>query len=145
MGHQTEVTIRWGDTDAAGLIYYPQFFHYTVVALNDYFSPAVETGHLMEQFRREDRFLPSVDASASFSSPLRAGDDVTVVTEVTDLGESSLTMAFTFETDDETDGESEPAATVEVTFVLVDNAFEACSLPAAVRACVERRGDAPTT
>lgn len=136
MSHRTELRVTWGDTDAGGLIYFPRFFHFVVVGLNDYFAPAAD-GHLMEHLRADGYVLPAVDASASFESPLRAGDAIAVETAV-DPGETSLTAAFSVERL----AEGERAAGGEVTFVLVDDAFRPAPLPDAVRACVRDRGDA---
>jgi acyl-CoA thioester hydrolase len=135
--HTTTIPVSWGDTDAGGLIYYPRFFHYTIVALNDYFAPAAGGGHLMDDLRRDGLTLPAVDASGSFSSPLRAGETARVETTVTGIGDASLTVGFVV-----VRGENdERAAELEVTFVLVDDAFEATSLPEAMRQCVRERGD----
>lgn len=139
VAHTTRFTIDWGDTDAGGLIYFPRFFHFTVVGLNEYFTPAMD-GHLMESLRRDGYVLPAVDASGSFESPLRAGERVAVETTVTHLGEASLTAAFEVRRTDP----DERAAELTVTFVLVDEAFEATALPETVRACVDSRGDAAT-
>lgn len=147
MPHRTELRVAWGDTDAGGLVYFPRFFHFVVVGLNDYFAPAAiegspgtgspKDGHLMEHLRREGHVLPAVDASASFESPLRAGDAIAVETSVT-AGETSLTVEFSVER--LSDGER--AAGGEVTFVLVDDAFQPAPLPGAVHDCVAERGDA---
>lgn len=141
MSHVTETTVEWGDTDAGGLIYYPRFFHFAVVGLNDYFSPAVDGGYPMEAYRRRGYVLPAVETSASFHSPLRAGDDVTIETTVTHAGESSLGVAVEVGRLD--DGEL--AADLEVTFVLVDETFEPAALPDAIHECVRDRGDAAAT
>lgn len=135
MPHTTEIPVTWGDTDAGGLIYFPRFFHFFVVGLNAYFDPVAP--HLMEHLRSEDRVLPAVDCSASFSAPLRAGETARIETTVTDAGTSSLTCAFAVERAE--DGEE--AAEGEVTFVLVDEAFEAAPLPDSLYACVADRGD----
>lgn len=137
MPNTTEIPVRWSDTDAAGLIYYPQFFHFVVVGVNDYFAPAVETGHLMEHLRQRGRALPTVEASASFAAPLRAGDVALLETTVTAVGESSLTV--TFEVTRAEDGEH--VAGGEATFVLVDGEFEAVPIPDELRACIRERGD----
>ena len=140
MSHATDIRVDWGDTDAGGLIYFPRFFHFAVVGLNEYFAPAMD-GHLMESLRRDGFVLPAVDASGSFESPLRAGERATIETEVTDIGEASLTADFAvFRTGGEKPAD-ERAATLAVTFVLVDADFEATPLPDAVRECVVERGD----
>ena len=136
MTHTTDIHVDWGDTDAGGLIYFPRFFHFAVVGLNDYFAPAMD-GHLMESLRQEGYVLPAVDASGSFESPLRAGDRAEIETTVTHLGDASLTVAFAVRRAET----GEQAATMDVTFVLVDDEFAAMSLPDAVRACVAERGD----
>jgi len=133
MAHTTEIPVTWGDTDAGGLIYFPRFFHFAVVALNDYFRP-VAGENLMEHLRREGYVLPAVDASASFESPLRAGETARVESTV-EAGEASLTLSY--EVVRAEDGRR--AATCEVTFVLVDGAFEPAPLPEAVHATVAER------
>lgn len=141
MTHHTELRVRWGDTDAGGLIYFPRYFHFAIVALNEYFAPAFEGGHPMEALRRESLVLPAVDASASFESPLRAGDEVVVETTVTALGDASMTVAFELTRS----AAGPPVASLEVTFVLVDDAFEATSLLTPMRECVDTRGDGAAT
>ena len=138
MSHVTETTVEWGDTDAGGLIYYPRFFHFTVVGLNDYFSPAVDGGYLMERYRQRGYVLPAVGTTASFHSPLRAGDDIAVETTVTRAGDTSLEVAF--EVVRLADGDL--VADVEVTFVLVDAEFEPATLPEEIHDCIRDRGDA---
>ncbi len=133
MPHETTVRVTWGDTDAGGLIYFPRFFHFVVVGLNDYFAPVED--HLMETLRREGHALPAVDATASFETPLRAGETACIETEVT-AGETSLTVDFAV-----SDGTGRRAASGEVSFVLVDGGFEPTPLPDRVHECVRERGD----
>ena len=138
MPHRTEIPVTWADTDAGGLIYYPQYFHFVIVGLNDYFAPAVDGAHPMETLRNEGLVLPAVDASASFEAPLRAGETAVIETTVTHLGEASLTVEFTVERGE--DGVR--AGKGSVTFVLVDENFESTPLPDAFRECIAERGDA---
>ena len=138
MTHRTEIPVAWGDTDAGGLIYFPRFFHFVVVGLNDYFAPAFDGGHPMEALRARGLTLPAVDADASFSAPLPAGDTAVVTTEVWALGETSLTLGF----DVGRLGDGRPVAEGEVTFVLVDERFEPTPVPEPMRECVRSRGDA---
>jgi acyl-CoA thioester hydrolase len=137
MTHRTGVPVTWNDTDAGGLIYYPRYFHYFIVGLNDYFAPAFDGAHPMETLRNEGLALPAVDTSASFESPLRAGDTAVVETAVTDVGEASLTVEFVVDRGE--DGAR--AATGSLTVVLVDEDFESAPLPPSIRACIEERGD----
>lgn len=138
MPHTTEITVDWGDTDAGGLIYYPRFFHFVIVGLNDYFRLATDGEHPMESYRRAGYILPAVEASASFHSPLRAGDEARLETTVLESGTASLTVAFAIAR--ASDGER--VADGEVSFVFVDEAFEATPLPEAIHECIRTRGDA---
>lgn len=137
MPHATEITVDWGDTDAGGLIYYPRFFHFVIIGLNDYFRLATDDEHPMETYRRDGYVLPAVEASASFYSPLRAGDEAVIETRVVASGTTSLTIAFTI-----TRATSEECvADGEVSFVFVDETFEATPLPDAIHECIRERGD----
>jgi len=137
MPRETTVRITWGDTDAGGLIYFPRFFHFVVVGLNDYFTPVED--HLMEGLRAAGHALPAVDATATFETPLRAGETASIETRVT-AGETSLSVDFIVR-----DGDDQRAATGEVTFVLVDADFEPAPLPDRVHECVRERGDVDAT
>lgn len=136
MPHNTDIPVTWGDTDAGGLIYYPRFFHYVVIGLNDYFAPAVANRHLMESLRESGYALPAVEATASFTAPLRAGDTARI--ELTIHG-GTTSLTVTFDITRTADGRK--TATGEVAFVLVDEAFEATPLPDAIHDCIRDRGD----
>lgn len=138
MPHTTEITVDWGDTDAGGLIYYPRFFHFVIVGLNDYFRHATDGKHPMETYRRDGYVLPAVEASASFYSPLRAGDEAVIETTVITSGTSSLTIAFSIA---RTSNE-ECVADGEVSFVFTDETFEVTPLPEEIHECIHKRGDA---
>lgn len=140
MSYTTEIPVRWGDTDAGGLIYYPRFFHFVVVGVNEYFTPAVEDGHLMEHLRKEGYLLPAVETSTSFKSPLRAGDTARIEMDLT-AGNTSLMVEFVITEN----GDEERIAAGEVTFVLVDRDFEPTSLPVAVHECIHARSDTSTS
>lgn len=135
MPHSTEIRVRWGDTDAGGLIYYPQFFHYVIIGVNEYFSLATGGRHPMEYYRTRGYLLPAVEAEASFSLPLRAGDAATIETSVPECGEASLTVDFAI-----TRGES-AVADGRVTFVFVDEDFEPTRIPDEMRECIRARED----
>lgn len=136
MSHSTEIAVRWGDTDAGELIYFPRFFHFVVVGVNDYFAPAVEDGHLMESLRKEGYLLPAVETAASFESPLRAGDTARIEMDVT-AGNTSLAAEFVITRA----GDEERLAAGEVTFVLVNQDFDPVPLPEAVHECIRDRSD----
>ena len=38
MPFSTRITVRFGDADPAGLVYYPTFFHYFHIAMEEFFA-----------------------------------------------------------------------------------------------------------
>ncbi len=138
MSHSIDIPVTWGDTDAGGLIYTPRFFHFFIVGLNAYFEPAFEEEHPMAALHERGFTLPAVSASADFVSPLRAGETAGVETTIAAMGDTSLTAEFTVERRED----ATLAAQGELSLVVVDEEFEATSVPAAVRECVATRGDA---
>ena len=38
MPFSTRITVRFGDTDPAGLVYYPNIFHYFHIAMEEFFA-----------------------------------------------------------------------------------------------------------
>ena len=135
MTARVEIPVTWGDTDAGGLIYYPRFFHFFVVGLNAYFEPIAP--HFMQWLRDRKYVLPSVEASASFKAPLRAGDTAAVETTVETVGTSSFTATFEIERV----GDDVQVARGRVAFVLVDETFDPASLPDEVHTLVRERAE----
>jgi acyl-CoA thioester hydrolase len=132
---RVEIPVTWGDTDAGGLIYYPRFFHFFVVGLNAYFEPIAP--HFMQWLRDRKYVLPSVEASASFEAPLRAGDTAAVETTVETVGTSSFTATFEIGRV----GDDVQVARGRVAFVLVDETFDPASLPDEVHTLVRERAE----
>jgi acyl-CoA thioester hydrolase len=82
--HRTRV--EWVDTDAAGI------YHNTAVVR---FVESAEAA-LMRDRGLHDYFpkAPRVRYEVEFAAPLRFGQEVTVVVELTRLGDSSMTFSF---------------------------------------------------
>lgn len=91
----------------------------------------------MEWYRKRGYILPTVEATASFHSPLRAGETIAIETTVVYSGKASFSLEF----EASRLNDDELAAEGEVTFVFVDDEFESTPLPDEFRACVRERGD----
>ncbi|HUQ32291.1 MAG TPA: thioesterase family protein [Pyrinomonadaceae bacterium] len=89
----TRITVRFGDCDPAGLVYYPVIFHYCHIAMEEFFAArcSVPYHKLMEDERIG---FPTVNTSAEFFAPLVYGDEVEIEVAVSRLGESSLTLQY---------------------------------------------------
>ncbi|XGI82937.1 acyl-CoA thioesterase [Halorutilales archaeon Cl-col2-1] len=133
MPRKSSIDVRWGDTDAGGLIYYPQIFSFFVKAFNAYFEPISD--HLMEEMRHEGIKIPTVTADCDFYTPLKAGDIAVVEAEVVEMGETSLSFEFevTRDGDDVADG--------YVKHVFTDDDFNSVRIPDEVREFVAETED----
>ena len=84
-------TIEWGDCDPAGIVFNPQFFrffdHGTALL---YGAAGWPKPKMLERFNAVG--CPLVSTEASFQSPCKHGEDVTITTTVVELGRSSFTI-----------------------------------------------------
>jgi YbgC/YbaW family acyl-CoA thioester hydrolase len=90
---QTSVSVRFGDVDPAGIVYFPRIYEYLHEAFED-----VWERHVGERYYRmildERRGFPLVHSEVDFKHPLRFGDDVRVRITCTHLGRSSTGLRY---------------------------------------------------
>lgn len=93
MPFTTRITVRFGDTDPAGLVYYPNLFHYFHVAMEEFF--AARCGIAYDRLMASERIgFPTVNAQAEFLLPLVYGDVAVVEVFVSTVGRSSATFEY---------------------------------------------------
>ncbi len=93
MPFSTRIIVRFGDTDPAGLVYYPNLFHYFHVAMEEFF--AARCGISYDVLMRDERIgFPTVNAQAEFIVPLVYGDEVDAEVFVSRMGRSSATFEY---------------------------------------------------
>ena len=86
----TIIRVRFGDTDAAGLVFYPSFYVW--------FDAGTKTvlrgmdGVVRDPDGRPRWYLPIVESGASFHSPVYDDDEITVISTAARVGTSSLRM-----------------------------------------------------
>ena len=87
------ITVRFGDCDPAGLVYYPVLFHYCHAAMEEFFAARCGTSYprLMSESRLG---FPTVDARAEFRAPFVYGDTVEVEVFVSRTGRTSATFEY---------------------------------------------------
>jgi acyl-CoA thioester hydrolase len=85
------VRVRWGETDPAGIAYYPSFFDWfavgTLELLRGWQTP------FGELFRRESVGLPVIEARGRFLAPVLYDDELEIETTVAEV----RTRAFRLE------------------------------------------------
>jgi 4-hydroxybenzoyl-CoA thioesterase len=93
MPFTTRITVRFGDCDPAGLVYYPVLFHYCHVAMEEFFAArcGVEYARLVSGGRVG---FPTVNARAEFFEPLVYGDVAEAEVWVSRVGRTSVTFEY---------------------------------------------------
>ena len=93
MSFVARITVRFGDADPAGLVYYPVIFHYFHVAMEEFF--AARAGVSYARLMAEERLgLPTVKVEAEFFAPLLYGDEAEVEVSVARVGTTSVTFDY---------------------------------------------------
>lgn len=93
------IIVEWGHCDPAGIVFYPRYFEYFDASTAMLFA---EAGLGKARLREKHNILgfPMVDTHAQFKLPSRYGDEVTIETVVTRVGNSSFDIHHTLLTAD---------------------------------------------
>lgn len=86
-------TVRFGDCDPAGIVYFPRFYDFFHQAMESWF-PA-ELGFGYDEFVRDRKLgFPAVRSEAEFQQPSRFGESIAIELRVTKLGRSSISFGY---------------------------------------------------
>lgn len=126
--HVTHTRVRFGDTDAAGIVFYPTFYVWFDVGTTGLLRAAV--GELLEPDGAMRWPVPIVDCGARFAAPLRFDDAIAIRSTVTAIGRSSFRVEHAVSR-----GETEVARGFEVRVLVRDEGgrFAAVELPRRLR------------
>ena len=91
--HTHRMSVRFGDTDPAGLVYYPNLFHYFHIAMEEFFKHKCDSPY-QELITTERVGFPTIKVEAEFYKPLVYGDDIEITVTVAALGNSSVTLDY---------------------------------------------------
>lgn len=86
--HTTRLRVRFGETDAAGIVYYPTFFVWFDVATHGLMRAAV--GELRGPDKRPQYPIPLVESGARFVAPVYYDDLIEIRSTVVHVGRSSM-------------------------------------------------------
>lgn len=130
---QYRFQVRWGETDAAGIVFYPSFYGWMDEASHHYFT---EIGYpTTKLFENEKIGIPLVEAKCVFKAPLLFGDKVTVASTVSEVRNKVIIINHTFLKDEQTIAEGmEIRAWVE----LNSSKMKAIPIPNEVREAIQR-------
>jgi len=131
--YETRLKIRFGQVDAAGIMFYPRFFDNFHVVFEDMFSEL--TGkpytHLLENRRIG---FPTVHIETDFRRPFRFGEEMRLVLDVVEYGETSILFRYRgFHPD-----QDEPSVEAQGKVVVLDlDAFKPVPIPDDIRAILD--------
>ncbi|MEM7247377.1 MAG: thioesterase family protein [Acidobacteriota bacterium] len=136
MAHRYSQTVRFGEVDRAGIVYYPRLLHFSHVAMEDFFD--VEVGQSYQHVIDDRRIgFPTVHLEADFSKPMAFGDRIVIEVTFVSVGRSSVVTRYRFLGAEGDDGDRR--ARIDVTTACVDmDRFRAREIPDDLRACFEK-------
>jgi 4-hydroxybenzoyl-CoA thioesterase len=93
MPFSTQLTVNFGDTDPAALVYFPNIFHYCHIVMERFFEERCGTGY-STLIQEQKLGFPTVQIQAEFKSALSYGDVIDVELTVTKVGNKSATLSY---------------------------------------------------
>ena len=95
MPFRTPLVVRFGDLDAAGIVYYPRYGHLCHVAMEEFFKGVVGVDYPMLT-KGLDVGFPVVHVETDYFRPLRYDDDLEIEVSVTRVGTTSVEWLYRF-------------------------------------------------
>jgi acyl-CoA thioester hydrolase len=81
--HTIQYQVQWGDTDAAGIVFYPNYFRWFDHAALEFLR---SLGQPLEMLKAQyQTVLPVIEVGCRFQQPLRYGDPLTIETIATEV------------------------------------------------------------
>lgn len=77
-----ELKVNWGDTDAAGIVFYPNYFRWFDIATHEYFC---SIGLPIKELSKQNIVTPILTASNDFKKPLYYDDAIKVTSTITEV------------------------------------------------------------
>ncbi len=93
MSFETEITVAFGDTDPAGLVYFPNILHYCHIAMERFFLECCGFSY-SSLIRDQNVGFPTVKSESEFLIPILYGDTISVQVQVLELGKSSVQFQY---------------------------------------------------
>jgi 4-hydroxybenzoyl-CoA thioesterase len=92
LAFRTQIEVRFGDIDHAGIVYYPQFFIYFHEAFEDFFNHNGFAYHRLLDQRKVG--FPTVHIETDYKAPLRYGDSLDIELTVPKLSKRSAIFCY---------------------------------------------------
>jgi YbgC/YbaW family acyl-CoA thioester hydrolase len=128
---EVKLQTYWADADAAGIVYFANFFRLVEQAEEElYLQAGTKRQVLLDRY---SVWMPRVEAHVNFVNPIRNGHAIRVKMDPQFKGEKTIRFEFEILDDETTDR----LAAGYMTVVCVDHArFKATPIPAEIRAAL---------
>ncbi len=92
MTNCTNITVRYGETDQMGVVYYSNYFRYFEVALTDLIK---RLGYSYKQIEKEEGlFIPVINCNCTYKSPAKYDDQLYIKTVISNITNATLTINY---------------------------------------------------
>ena len=130
--YHTEIRVRFGDCDAAGIVYYPRYLEMFNAVVEDWFRDELRSS-FTEVVINRNWGLPTVHLEVDYVAPSRFDEMLSSTLTVSSLGKSSLGLDIILRGPD-----NEDRVRGKVVIVLIDRAIlRAMPWPSNLRARIE--------
>jgi 4-hydroxybenzoyl-CoA thioesterase len=99
MMHKYEFKVRWGDTDAAGIVFTPNFYKWMDEATHEFLAELIKPSSQL--FEEDKMALPILEAFCQFKKSLLFEDNVVIETTVVNIQNKTFKLKHVFKRDDE--------------------------------------------
>lgn len=126
MKNEYKVKVRWGDTDAAGIVFYPNFYKWMDEATHEYFTAI---GMPTSDLFKKQMSIPLLETHCQFYSPLLFEDEICVTTTIEIVKKKVFKATHLF-----TRGEQRIAEGYELrAWASVENGVKAIEIPEEIK------------
>jgi acyl-CoA thioester hydrolase len=123
---EVPITVRFGDTDPYGVIYFASYFRYCHHGIEEFLRHFDLPPHEFFRNQEEGFGLPVVGASCDFLRPVKYGEQLRLAVSILNLKEKALTFGFQFSREER----DEIVAKGQATIVAIDRNWKSRPLPA---------------
>ena len=133
MAFVQERVIEWGDCDAAGIVFYPNYFRW----IDGCFHAMCRASGFDQMTMMKDHGLvgtPLIESGLKFRAPGRYHEDLTVSAVISRLGRSGLTVDYRLNVGERLVAEGQEVRAVAAE---VEGKMRAVPMPEAIRAALQ--------
>jgi acyl-CoA thioester hydrolase len=129
------ITVRFGDTDPYGVVYFASYFRYCHQGIEEFLNHYGLPPHEVLKNQTEGFGLPIVSAACDFLKPVRYGDKLRLRVSISRIGKKSLSFDFRFYRL----GEQDLVARGNATMVAIGADWQPRNIPEQIRMAVSKK------